>query len=103
MTAAARLARPRLQRTDDGDWIDDLMGATDQADWAEPVTLALAGAAANFGGVEEILAGRSGTTWAGGADAHATRTAPSTAEEDLGCVRAPTDLFVSSVGVVGGW
>ncbi len=26
LTAAARLARPRLQRTDDGDWIDDLMG-----------------------------------------------------------------------------
>ncbi|MER7694897.1 hypothetical protein [Streptomyces sp. NPDC097610] len=61
LTAAARLVRPRLQRTDDGDWIDDLMGATDQADWAELVTLALAGAAANFGGVEAILAGRSGS------------------------------------------
>ncbi|MDQ1041159.1 hypothetical protein QFZ75_007575 [Streptomyces sp. V3I8] len=61
MTAAARLARPRLQRTHDGDRIDNLMGATDRADWAEFVTLALASAAANFGGVEATLAGRSGS------------------------------------------
>jgi hypothetical protein len=61
LTEAARLRRPRLIRTDDGDFIDDLMEASDQADWAEFVTQALAGAAANFGGVDAILAGRSGS------------------------------------------
>ena len=34
---------------------------TDRADWAEFVSLALAGAAANIGGIEAILAGRPGS------------------------------------------
>lgn len=36
-------------------------GGTEQADWAEFVTQALAGAAANIGGIEKVLAGRPGS------------------------------------------
>lgn len=66
LTDAARLEWPQIQLTDDGDWIDSLMGEREQADWAEFVTLALAGAAANYGGVDAILAGRSGSWEAAG-------------------------------------
>lgn len=66
LTDAARLARPRLQRTEDGQWVDDPTSIGEQGDWAEFVTLALAGAAANFGGVDAILAGRSGSWEAAG-------------------------------------
>ena len=65
LTEAARLTRPVLERATagaDGDqpeWVDS--GRREQADWAEFVTLALAGAAANVGGLEAALAGRSGS------------------------------------------
>jgi len=52
MTEAARLTRSRT----DGDG-----RPTSPMDWAEFVTLALAGAAANIGGIEAVLAGRPGS------------------------------------------
>ncbi len=58
LTDAAHIPRPRLRRTEDGKWVEDTMAAPDQADWAEFVTLALAGAAANIGGIDAILNGR---------------------------------------------
>lgn len=56
LTAAARLRWPASP----GAWQDR------PVDWAEFVTLALAGATANVGGIEEILAGRSGSWEAAG-------------------------------------
>lgn len=61
LTDAARLPRPRLRRTDEGTWVEDTEAAPEQMDWAEFVTLAIAGAAANMGGVDAALAGRSGS------------------------------------------
>lgn len=64
LTEAARLGRPRLVDADTGQPIEQPIESAlsaEQADWAEFVTLALAGAAANFGGAEAILAGRSGS------------------------------------------
>lgn len=66
LTDAARLPRPRLRRTEEGNWVEDTLAAPDQTDWAEFVTLALAGAAANIGGVDAILNGRSGSWEADG-------------------------------------
>lgn len=71
LTAAARLTRPVLERrlasTEAGDvaeWVDS--GRTEPDDWAEFVTLALAGAAANVGSIEAVLAGRPGSWEADG-------------------------------------
>jgi hypothetical protein len=61
LTDAALLPRPRLRRTEEGNWVEDTTAAPEQSDWAEFVTLALAGAAANLGGIDAILAGRSGS------------------------------------------
>lgn len=61
LTDAARLPRPRLRRTEEGNWVEDPLTSPDQTDWAEFVTLALAGAAANLGGIDAILNGRSGS------------------------------------------
>ncbi|MEI5675612.1 MULTISPECIES: hypothetical protein [unclassified Nocardioides] len=47
LTDAARLQRPRTGADDEAEWTD----------WAELVAVALAGAAANVGGVEAVLAG----------------------------------------------
>lgn len=66
LTDAARLPRPRLRRTDDGNWVEDTQAAPEQTDWAEFVTLALVGAAANLGGIDAILNGRSGSWEADG-------------------------------------
>lgn len=71
LTAAARLTRP-VQRQDESAseeaghpvWVDS--GRREPADWAEFVTLALAGAAANIGGIEAVLAGRPGSWEADG-------------------------------------
>lgn len=60
LTDAARLRRRRL-RTDDGTWVEGTASAPEQVDWAEFVTLALAGAAANVGGIDTVLSGRSGS------------------------------------------
>lgn len=68
LTEAARLRRPELQREADGRWHEHHTD-TQQADWAEFVTQALAGAAANLGSVDAALAGRPGS-W----EADAVRT-----------------------------
>ena len=66
MTEAARIPRPRLTQNDAGEWVEDPAAAPEQMDWAEFVTLALAGAAANLGGIEAALNGRSGSWEAAG-------------------------------------
>lgn len=64
LTEAVRLRRPTLQQTESGLWAEHPT-RTEQNDWAEFVSLALAGAAANTGGIEAALAGRSGSWEAG--------------------------------------
>lgn len=66
LTAAARLTRPVLERDEQASelegrpvWKDS--GRREPADWAAFVAQALAGAAANVGGVENVLAGRPGS------------------------------------------
>ena len=61
LTDAARLPRTRLRRTDEGTWAEDTEAAPEQMDWAEFVTLAIAGAAADRGSIDAALAGRSGS------------------------------------------
>ncbi len=61
LTAAARLTHLPIAQTATGSWESDPNGRPEQNDWAEFVTLALAGAVANFGGVEAVLAGRPGS------------------------------------------
>jgi hypothetical protein len=60
LTEAARLRRPVMQQTDDGGWTPHPV-RTEPADWAEFVTLAVAGAAANVGSTEKALEGRPGS------------------------------------------
>jgi hypothetical protein len=66
LTAAARRTRPVLERDDAASeaaghpvWVES--DKREPADWAEFVTLALAGAAANVGGISAVLAGRPGS------------------------------------------
>ncbi|NHA02120.1 hypothetical protein G5V59_27455 [Nocardioides sp. W3-2-3] len=61
LTAAARIPRPRITQNEAGEWVEDDQAPAEQMDWAELVTLALAGAAANLGGIEAALGGRSGS------------------------------------------
>lgn len=65
LTEAARLRRPRLQPSITGRW-EQKPDASEPTDWAEFVTLALAGAAANVGGIENALRGRPGSWEAAG-------------------------------------
>lgn len=67
LTEAARLRRPVYRQTDAGKWEVD-PERTEQSDWAEFVTLALAGAAANIGGISDVLAGRPGSWEAAGVE-----------------------------------
>jgi hypothetical protein len=60
LTEAARLRRPVLTRAEDGSWNPHPI-QTEPADWAEFVTLAIAGAAANVGSVDRALEGRPGS------------------------------------------
>ncbi|SMX86918.1 hypothetical protein BSP109_02160 [Brevibacterium sp. Mu109] len=60
LTEAARLRHPVLQQVAPGAGQPD-PNRLDQSDWAEFVSQALAGAAANFGSVDAILAGRPGS------------------------------------------
>jgi hypothetical protein len=60
LTEAARLRRPVLQQSADGGWEPHPV-QTEPADWAEFVTLAVAGAAANIGSTEKALQGRPGS------------------------------------------
>lgn len=59
LTEAGRLRRP-VHEEIDGEWRPSPT-RTEPSDWAEFVTLALAGAAANIGGVEKALSGRPGS------------------------------------------
>lgn len=68
LTEAARLRRPVFERDADGAWREHPT-LTQQTDWAEFVTHALAGAAANIGSIDAALAGRPGS-W----EADAVRT-----------------------------
>ncbi len=68
LTEAARLRRPALRAAVGGGWEPDPT-RTEQADWAEFVTLALAASAANVGGVDAALAGRPGSWEAAGVEA----------------------------------
>lgn len=60
LTEAARLRRPVMRRSDDGEWEPHPL-QTEPADWAEFVTLAVAGAAANVGSIDRALEGRPGS------------------------------------------
>lgn len=74
LTDAARLRQPVMRAVDVPDGDRDLRNArweidpdrTTQTDWAEFVTLALAGATANVGGIDAVLSGRSGSWEAAG-------------------------------------
>jgi hypothetical protein len=60
LTEAARLRRRTMRRAADGGWEAD-PSRTEPADWAEFITLAVAGAAANIGSIEKALQGRPGS------------------------------------------
>jgi hypothetical protein len=60
LTEAGRLRRPVLRQAEDGGWEADPL-RTEPADWAEFITLALAGAAANIGSIDRALEGRPGS------------------------------------------
>lgn len=71
LTEAGRLTRPVLEQDATASetagrpvWVES--DRREPADWAEFVTLALAGAAANLGGIETALAGRPGSWEADG-------------------------------------
>ncbi len=60
LTEAARLRRPVMRQAADGGWEPHPL-QTEAADWAEFVTLAVAGAAANVGSIDRALEGRPGS------------------------------------------
>jgi hypothetical protein len=60
LTEAARLRRPVLRQAEGGGWEPDPL-QTELADWAEFITLAVAGAAANIGSIDRALEGRPGS------------------------------------------
>jgi transcriptional regulator with XRE-family HTH domain len=61
LTEAARLTNQPVRQKPDGSWEPDLDADGLPIDWAAFVTTALAGAAANIGGIDAILAGRPGS------------------------------------------
>lgn len=61
LTEAARLTNHPMRQSVSGDWEPDPNATPPPIDWAAFVTEALAGAAANIGGTEVILAGRPGS------------------------------------------
>lgn len=60
LTEAAQLRRPVLRQAEGGGWEPDPL-QTEPADWAEFITLAVAGAAANVGSIDRALEGRPGS------------------------------------------
>lgn len=60
LTEAARLRRPVLRQAGGGGW-EPHPTQTEPADWAEFITLAVAGAAANIGSIDRTLEGRPGS------------------------------------------
>ncbi|SDD62837.1 hypothetical protein [Nocardioides lianchengensis] len=103
LTDAARLQRPRTGADDEAEWTD----------WAELVAVALAGAAANVGGVEAVLAGSRdswearairrllrGTIGPAGAEDHAgEEPAPRGGEEERGLWEHRTEPVAITVDV----
>ena len=65
LTEAARLRRPVLRQAEGGGWEPHPL-QSEPADWAEFITLAVAGAAANIGSIDRALEGRPGS-WEAGA------------------------------------
>lgn len=99
LTEATRLTNQLSRRNDTGQWeIDPDPRASVPIDWAELVTLAVAGAAANVGSIEEALAGRPGS-W----EADSVRQMlQATAFDDKGLLKHRTepvaiDLWVESI------
>lgn len=99
LTEAHRLTNQPMRQTSSGKWEPDPDPRSAlPIDWAEFVTLALAGAAANAGGIEPILAGRPGS-W----EAECVRqTLQSTVVDDTDLLRHRTepvivDLWVDSI------
>ncbi len=99
LTEATRLTNQLSRRTDTGQWeVDPDPRAAVPIDWAAFVTLALAGAAANAGSIEQALAGRPGS-W----EAERIRqTLQSTVFDDKDLLRHRTepvviDLWVESI------
>ena len=99
LTDATRLTNQPMRQASPGRWeADPDPRAALPIDWAEFVTLALAGAAANVGSTEQILAGRPGS-W----EAERVReTLQSTVADDQDLLRHRTepvvvDLWVESI------
>lgn len=96
LTEATRLTNQLARRTAEGSWeADPDPRATVPIDWGEFVTIALAGAAANVGGVEAALVGRPGS-W----EAEMVRqTLNSTAADDTDLLRHRTEPIVVDLWV----
>lgn len=83
LTEATRLTNQTVRKTSSGQWEPDpAPGAAVPIDWAAFVTDALAGAAANAGGIDTILAGRPGS-WEASVIGDALRAAVGHDEWDL--------------------
>ncbi len=91
MTEAARLTWTRIDR--------DGRPVTVKADWAEFVSLTLAGAAANVGGIDDALAGRPGSWEADHVRSLVTSTVGEDEQQLLGHRTEPVvvDVFVDGI------
>jgi hypothetical protein len=91
MTEAARLTWTRIDR--------DGRTVTVKGDWAEFVSLALAGAAANVGGIDDALAGRPGSWEADHVRSLVTSTVGEDEQQLLGHRTEPVivDVFVDEI------
>jgi hypothetical protein len=100
LTEATRLTNQPVRRRSSGRWEPDPdPGAALPIDWAEFVTLALAGAAANVGSTEQILAGRPGS-WEAERVLKTLQSTVGLDDEDLLRQRTEpvvTDLWVESI------
>lgn len=82
LTEAARLTNRPVRQKSDGSWEPDPHADPLAIDWAAFVTDALAGATANIGGIDAILAGRPGS-WEAAVVGDALRAAVGHDEWDL--------------------
>lgn len=82
LTEAARLTNRPVRQKSDGSWEPDPHADPLAIDWGAFVTDALAGAAANIGGIDAILAGRPGS-WEAAVVGDALRAAVGHDEWDL--------------------
>ncbi|CQD25150.1 helix-turn-helix domain-containing protein [Mycolicibacterium conceptionense] len=94
LTEAAKLTNQPVRQEPGGSWEPDLDADGIPIDWAAFVTTALAGAAANIGGIDAILAGRPGS-WEAGVVRDALNAAVGHDEWDLWRHRTePVDVVV---------